>query len=321
MISVNENSMPLVKKLIKNQEKFKIGVNKLDQGSTVIDLGQNYRGSWEAARIMAEILFGGIGGVDYTTFPEKIGDIYYPAVDVRVDHSILSLAGCDISGWELSPGDFAPILAGPGRTLGRKEEDWLEKYSDYEDKHHEAIITIESKDPINEKWAEKLRKACSVEAEDLYILVAPSSSLACSVQVASRILEQTLHRMVEEDFNLDSIIQAEGICVIPPCIDNELIAMGRLNDVLIYGGQSIFTVDWEDEKIENVINKITSDKSSVYGRPFKEIFNEAGRDFYQVPMEIYSPAKVVIVNTRSGKIHKAGKFNLEILEQSFSDTV
>lgn len=321
MISVNKKSMPLVNKLIKNKDEFKIEVNKLSQGSTVIDLGQNCRGSWNSAKILAEILFGGIGNVDYTTFPEKIGDVFYPAVDVKVDHSILSLAGCDISGWEISPGDFAPILAGPGRTLGRKDGDWLEKYCDYEDNYHEAVITIETKEPVKEKWAEKLRKACGVEAENLYILVAPSSSLACSVQVAARILEQTLHRMVDEGFNLESIIQAEGICVIPPCIDNELIAMGRLNDVLIYGGQSIFTVDWEDDKIEKVLNKITSDKSSVYGRPFKEIFNEAGRDFYQVPMEIYSPAKVVIVNTRSGKIHKAGKFNLEILEQSFSDIV
>lgn len=43
--------------------------------------------------------------------------------------------------------------------------------------------------------------------------------------------------------------------------------------------------------------------------------------FYQVPMEMYSPASVVIVNTKTGKIHKAGKINTEILARSFNDTV
>ena len=51
--------------------------------------------------------------------------------------------------------------------------------------------------------------------------------------------------------------------MIPPVIKDDLIAMGRLNDVLIYGGQSTFTVDCEDEEVEKVIDKITSDKCSI----------------------------------------------------------
>lgn len=92
----------------------------------------------------------------------------------------------------------------------------MEKYSDYEDKYHQAIITIESKDPVSVEQASELAEACRVQPEDLYLLVAPSSSLACSVQVSARILEQTLHRLMEEGFDLDTIIQAQGFCVIPP---------------------------------------------------------------------------------------------------------
>ncbi|ACL70669.1 methenyltetrahydromethanopterin cyclohydrolase [Halothermothrix orenii] len=321
MISVNEKAMEIVNDMILRKEELKIEVSTLENGTTVIDLGQEVRGSWEAARMMAEILFGGIGQVSFETFPEMIDGVYYPAVNVSVDHAVLSLAGCDISGWELKPGKFAPIVAGPGRTLGRKPGDWMEKYSDYEDKYHQAIITIESKDPVSVEQASELAEACRVQPEDLYLLVAPSSSLACSVQVSARILEQTLHRLMEEGFDLDTIIQAQGFCVIPPCIDNELIAMGRLNDVLIYGGQATYTVCWDDDKIADIVNKITSDKASTYGKPFKEIYLEAGCDFYQVPMEMYSPASVVIVNTKTGKIHKAGKINTEILARSFNDTV
>ncbi|MCX7904391.1 MAG: methenyltetrahydromethanopterin cyclohydrolase [Caloramator sp.] len=321
MISVNKISMDIVREMIRKEEELRIKVKKLENGTTVIDLGQEVRGSFEAAKMLAEILFGGIGSVSYETFPEKIGGNYYRAVNVSVSHTVLSLAGCDISGWELKPGLFAPIVAGPGRTLGRRKGDWLEKYSDYSDRYHEAIITIESKDPVTIEWANELAEACKVAPENLYILVAPSSSIASSVQVAARILEQTLHRLVEEGFDLNTIIEAHGFCVIPPCIDDELIAMGRLNDALIYGGQATFTVCCDDEEIEKVIYKITSDKAPTYGRPFKEIYKEAGCDFYRVPMQMYSPAKVVMINTKTGRIFSAGKINTEILEKSFNDNI
>lgn len=101
MISVNEKAMEIVNDMILRKEELKIEVSTLENGTTVIDLGQEVRGSWEAARMMAEILFGGIGQVSFETFPEMIDGVYYPAVNVSVDHAVLSLAGCDISGWEL----------------------------------------------------------------------------------------------------------------------------------------------------------------------------------------------------------------------------
>ena len=58
----------------------------------------------------------------------------------------------------------------------------------------------------------------------------------------------------------------------------------------------------------------------MYGSSFKTIYQENGCDFYRVPMEMYSPAKTVIINQRTGKVFKAGKLNLEILAKSFSDT-
>lgn len=321
MISVNREAIKLIKELMDNKEKYKIGVKKLEGGATVLDLGQKYPGSWEAGRLLTEILLGGLGQVSFETFPEKIAGRYLPAVNVRVDHPLVSLAGCQISGWELSPGNFAPILAGPGRTLGRKDGDWLEDYCDYEDNYNQAVISVESPDPISQDWAKELAKACRVEEKNLYVLVAPPASLSTVIQVSGRILEQTLHRLLEEDFDLETIKQAQGFCVIPPVIDDDLISMGRMNDSLIYGGQSLFTVNCEDEMIEDVIAKITSDKSSVYGRPFKEIFKEAGCDFYQVPQELFSPAAVVMVNERTGKMYSAGEFNIEVLSESFTDTV
>lgn len=320
MVSVNRKSFQLAKKLLKNKDILKIDVSYLENGTTVIDLGQKVKGSWEAGRILTEILLGGLGQASFETFPEKIAGTQLPAVNIRVDWPLLSLAGCQISGWELSPGNFAPILAGPGRTLGRKENDWLTPYTDYEDDFDKAIITIESPSPVTLEQANNLAKACNVDSDMLYILIAPPASLVTYIQVSGRILEQTLHRLMEEKFDLDTIIQAQGFCVIPPLIKDELISMGRMNDALIYGGHANFTVNTEDKYIENIINKITSDQSEVYGRPFKEIFKEADLNFYNVPKELFSPASVTIINERTGKSFNAGEFNKKVLEKSFTDT-
>lgn len=319
MISVNERAVKLVEKMIIDPQGYKVEVHNIC-GANVIDCGVKAPGSWKAAKLMTEILFGGLNEVYFETFPEAIDGVYYNAVHVYSDDVVLQQAACNISGWELRPGKYAPVLAGPGRTLARKEGDWLSSYSDYADHYTKAVLTVEQGTMLTEDAVKDLIEAVGIEAQNLYILVAASGSIACSVQVSARILEQTLHRLHEEKFNLDNIVEAHGICVIPPVVKDDMIAMGRLNDVLIYGGQSTFTVDCEDSEVESIIDKITSDKCSAYGTMFQEIYEENGCDFYKVPMEIYSPAKVVIINQRTGKVFKAGAFNLDILSKSFNAT-
>lgn len=320
MISVNEKAVKLAEEMVSNYEAYHLEIHNIC-GATVIDAGVNAAGGWDAAKLVTEILFGGMNAISYETFPEKIGDMYYRSVHVSSDHVVLQQAGCNISGWELRPGEYAPVLAGPARTLARKPGDWLTHYSEYCDKYYKGVLTVEKNKLLSEDEVSELIEAVGIDARNLYIIVAASGSTVCSVEVAARILEQTLHRLREEKFNLNYIINAHGFCVIPPVIKNDLIAMGRLNDVLLYGGQSTFTVDCDDKDIEAVINKITSDKSIAYGRMFKDIYQENGCDFYKVPLDIYSPAKVLIINQRTGRIFKAGKFNLDILESSFNDGI
>lgn len=319
MLSVNERSLQLVQQLLKDPQGYKVQVHNI-RGAYVIDCGVHAQGSWGAAKIMTEILYGGLNEINFETFPLPIDDVYYNAVHVYSDHVVVQQAGCNISRWELKPGKHAPVMAGPGRLITRKENDWFASYSNYYDRYHAAVLTAEMNRIPDEQEVQDLIEATGVEAQDVYILVAASGSIACSVEVSARIIEQSLHRMHEEKFNLDNIIEAHGFCVVPPVIKDDLIAMGRLNDVLIYGGQATFTVDCEDCEIEAVINKITSDKCSVYGTMFKEIYEKNGCDFYRVPMEMYSPAKVVIINQRTGRVFKAGKINVEVLAQSFQCT-
>lgn len=320
MISVNERAVKLAKQMVHDPDYYQVKVHRI-HGAYVIDAGVEARGGWEAAKLVTEILFGALNEITIDTFPERIDDVYYNAVHVHSDRVVLQQAACNISGWELRPGKYAPVLAGPGRTVARKPGDWLSCYSDYSDQYHQAVLTVEKGTIMSEEEVQDLIDACGIDPEGLYIIVAASGSTVCSVEVAARILEQTLHRLREEKFNLDNIVEAHGFCVVPPVVKDDLIAMGRVNDVLMYGGQSTFTVDCEDSEIEAVIGKITSDKCSEYGRMFLEIYQEHGCDFYQVPMEMYSPAKVLIINQRTGRRFKAGEFKLDVLAKSFNFSI
>jgi methenyltetrahydromethanopterin cyclohydrolase len=156
-----------------------------------------------------------------------------------------------------------------------------------------------------------------VKLANVYILVAPSSSLVCAVQVSARIIEQTLHRLPEEGFDVKAVRYAQGYCVVPPLTADELVAMGRINDALLYGGEATLYVEASDEAVADVVAKITSSVSRVYGRPFLEIYEDAGRDFYQIPLDLHSPAAVTINNLTTGHTFSAGAINYEVLRRSF----
>lgn len=317
MLSVNERAVYLAEKMLNDPDAYRVKVSDIC-GAHVIDCGVEAPGGWEAGKLVTKILLGGLNDVSFGIFPEKIGGVYYSCVNTFSDFAVLQQAGCNISGWELRPGKYAPVLAGPGRTLARKPGDWLEAYTDYQDCYHKAVLTVEKGTAMDEEEVQELIDAVGVAPENLYIILAATGSTVGSVQIAARILEVTIHRLCQEGFPLESILNMHGFCVIPPTVKDDLTAMGRTNDILIYGGQATCTVDCADEEIERVIGKITSDQSPAYGVMFQEIFQKYGCDFYQVPSETYSPAKVFIINQRTGHLFTAGEFNLGILERSFS---
>jgi methenyltetrahydromethanopterin cyclohydrolase len=47
------------------------------------------------------------------------------------------------------------------------------------------------------------------------------------------------------------------------------------------------------------------------------VFGVVGVDFYQIDPMLFSPAKVSVTNLKSGRTFFAGKFNENLLNQSF----
>ena len=73
----------------------------------------------------------------------------------------------------------------------------------------------------------------------------------------------------------------------------------------------------DDALIADIGPNVPANASAAYGKPFLEIFEAAGRDFYKIDPHLFSPAEIVFQNLDTGKIQVFGKIAPEILKQSF----
>jgi methenyltetrahydromethanopterin cyclohydrolase len=82
-------------------------------------------------------------------------------------------------------------------------------------------------------------------------------------------------------------------------------------------GTAHYTVTHEDdEKLEKLVQKAPSSASESYGRPFLEIFERAGYDFFKIDSNLFAPAVIRVNNMESGKTFRAGNLNVEVFKKS-----
>jgi methenyltetrahydromethanopterin cyclohydrolase len=316
MISVNKNAMPKVKYLIDDAEALGCRHLTLKNGAHVIDMGVHEKGSFEAGKLFAEITMADLAKCQLKDY-RLAGDVSVMAVEVYTAEPILACLCSQIGGYPLSSGAFAAIGSGPARAKAALAVDHSFQYTDYRDTADEVVIGIQANHLPDEPMAEQVAKDCRVKPEDVYFLAHKTNSIVASIQVSARILEQTINKMVKKGFDLSTLEYARGFCLIAPVDLDPEVAMGKINDCLLYGGQSEFWVKWEDQKIQEILPKLVTESSKDYGRLFKELFLEAERDFYKMDLDIHSPAAVQIVNMNTGKLFKAGRIREDLIRKSF----
>jgi methenyltetrahydromethanopterin cyclohydrolase len=158
-----------------------------------------------------------------------------------------------------------------------------------------------------------------VAIKRLTLLVAPTASLAGSVQVVARSVETSLHKLHELKFDLRRIVGGFGCAPLAPVAADDLAAIGRTNDAVLYGGEVTLYVTGDDESLCAAGEQLPSSASKDYGQTFGEIFKHYDHDFYKIDPMLFSPAAVVLQNLSTGNTFAYGKTNPQILMQSFFD--
>jgi len=307
-MKLNIESARIAEEMVERAEELNLGYRKLENGAAVIDAGIDAKGGFEAGRLFAMACMGGLAEVEF--FLKDYGRITMPSVVVSTSKPAVACLSSQKAGWQIKTHNFFALGSGPARILARKPKSTIEKVG-YEERSEVGVIALETGVMPDEEVADLIAKACGIAPARLYIIVARTASIANLVQIAARSVESALFKLDYLGYDASKVEHGIGIAPVPPILGNDEKMMGISNDAIIYGS-TVFLYLGEDVDAE----KVPSSSSESYGRPFLDIFKEAGGDFYKLDPGIFGPAEVYLNDTKSYTLKKAGKVNSDVLKGS-----
>ncbi|MGD6852197.1 MAG: methenyltetrahydromethanopterin cyclohydrolase [Candidatus Bathyarchaeia archaeon] len=313
-ISVNQWAWEKAQKLLENPQSYGVVITKSSAGATIVDAGVKAPGGFEAGKILTELCLGGAGKAELGF--KSYGDLSFPSVTITSDYPAVAMLGSQFAGWRIKDGDNIAIGSGPVRAIALKPKEIYEEIG-YTDQSDKAVITLESNVLPTDVLIEKVCKNSNIAASNLIVVVAPTASVAGLTQVAGRVVEVGIHKLHTLGLDPKVIRYAMGYAPIPPVGPDFEVAMARTNDVILYGGTVYLTVDYDDEaKLQQLVKDAPSVNSKDYGKPFLQIFLDAGKDFYKIDGGLFAPALLMINNAKTGRTFKAGQINPGVLAQA-----
>ena len=305
----------LVQKADLGLRKETIGLTDVIQFST----GQPFKNEVTAGIALAEICLGGL--LDRLEFIEIPSDLQAALgaargqVELETSEPLLACLGCQYAGWPFSVGDFFAMTSGPARLL-RGKEPVLQQYGLEQTDEH-AVAVMETASMPDEAALEQLATECGLPPNAVVVCLARTASLAGMIQIVARSIETAIHKLHELGFNLTQLVHGRGVAPVPPTTGDDLVALGWTNDSVLYGADVQLTFDSDDDSLESIVERVPSCSSEAFGRPFIELFRQFDGDFYKIDPLLFSPARVQLINRRTGSRFEAGGLRYDILRKSF----
>ncbi len=308
--------MPLVRELIGNAHALRVNVSQDDTGVTLIDAGIGCTGGFEAGVLIARICMADLADISITSKPTFAE---WPwQVQVRTSRPLLACLCSQYAGWHLHHDErpkFNALGSGPGRALAAKEA--LLKELRYRDNAQHTVLVVETSKPPPPVITRRIAEACGVAPAALTLVLTPTGSLAGVTQIAARVVEVAMHKAHELKFPLAAVLEGAGTAPLPPPSSDDMLAMGRTNDTILFGGDVHLWVDTEDGAAQALAEELPSSSSRDYGRPFAVVFKDYDYDFFKIDPMLFSPARVAVTSVRSGRTFRAGALDEPLLKRSF----
>lgn len=262
---------------------------------------------------MAEVCLAGLGTVRIVPGDRQLWE--GPAVAVQTDQPIAACMASQYAGWQIAGTDFFAMGSGPMRARRGREK--LFDDIGMRESAEFAVGVLESSHLPAADVCQHIANDCEIAAENLTLLVAPTASLAGTVQVVARTVETALHKMYELGFDLARVVSGFGVAPLPPVAANALQGIGRTNDAVLYGGDVTLWITGDEASIRDLGPRIPSSASPDHGQPFAEIFARYEQDFYKIDPLLFSPAIVQLVSLESGRCFRFGETLPDVIRHSF----
>ena len=316
-LRLNANALAIADDVETRADELRIATTTLPGGARIIDLGIDVLGGYAAGLAMAEMCMGGLGHISYETI--RVGAENYFGVEVWTDHPAVACMASQYAGWAIQVDKFFAMGSGPLRSHARVEKDLFAKLK-YEETASDGVLVLETRAHPTDAVAAWVAERAHMKPAQLTFVVAPTASTAGCVQIVARVIETGLHKLDALGFDVTRVVHASGSAPVPPQATNDLKAIGRTNDCILYGGQARFLIDATDAELEPLTAKLPASASPDYGTPFVDIFSRYKGDFYKIDPLLFSPAEVWLTSTSTGRTFHGGLLNPEVLRASLLET-
>jgi methenyltetrahydromethanopterin cyclohydrolase len=313
MSNLNERAHELCDALAADADSLGVSVNTLPCGTRLIDCGVKAPGSLEAGRRVAQVCLSGRGDVFIAAARNATGS---QEVSVATKEPVAACMASQYAGWEIKGEKFFAMGSGPMRAAACRED--IFKDIGNCEQPTVCVGVLETRKVPPDDVCRNLAEKCRITPDKLTLLIAPTSSLAGTVQIVARSIETALHKLHVLGFDLSRVVSGFGKAPLPPVADDDLVAIGRTNDAILYGGHVILSVRGDDDSLCEIGPRIPSNSSPDYGRPFSEIFARYNNDFYRIDPMLFSPGSAVLVNVDTGRRHEFGRLAPDVLAESFA---
>lgn len=311
--SLNIRAYDIIQRIGKSASDLRVERIQHDEGGVILDFGVRAEGGISAGLELARVCTAGLA--DIALVPSDLTGIGWPQLQVSTDHPVAACLLSQYAGWQIAVEKYFAMGSGPMRALAAREK-VFEDLS-YKETADVAVGVLEGRKLPSDGVIAWLSERTGVPASATTLLIAPTASLAGSIQVVARVVETALHKLHEIGFDVRRISSATGTAPLAPVAKDDLTGIGRTNDAILYGGRVTLFVRGDDESIAELGPKVPASASAAYGEPFLKIFAAAGHDFYKIDPHLFSPAEVVFHNLQTGNVQRFGAIAPEIVKHSF----
>jgi methenyltetrahydromethanopterin cyclohydrolase len=311
--SLNALAAACCHEMLTRTARLRVGVHELPRG-IVIDCGVELPGGLEAGLFLARLCLADLGQVNLLPANSPSANSGQ-VVSVITDHPVEACLRSQYAGWPLQAGKFFAMASGPMRAV-RGREAVLEELGGPESAS-EVVGVLETSELPDASVLDEILAQCP-GATRAIVAVAPTTSLAGTLQVVGRSVETAMHKLHACGFDPRRVRCGTGTAPLPPPANSTVAAIGRTNDAILYGAQVTLWIDANGEELALLGPQLPSLSSHDYGQPFEQIFRKYGCDFYRLDPALFSPAEVELVSLRDGSSQRFGRMRPDILQQSFA---
>lgn len=310
---LNHRAFQQVEQVLESESALGVVAHRLPNGSRIVDFGVQATAGLAAGTALATICLSGLGQV--ALVPGQLAGGLWPMVQVTTDWPLEACLFSQYAGWRISGDDYFGMGSGPMRSAAAAEE-LFERLQFRDDTQH-CVGVLEAAELPPESVVEHIAERTGTSLPHTCVCVAPTASQAGNLQIVARSVETAMHKLFELEFDVTRVVSGWGCAPLPPLASDDLQGIGRTNDAILYGSRVMLWVRGDDASLEAVGQQVPACTSACYGKPFLEIFEDAGRDFYGIDPHLFSPAELVMINVDTGRTHQFGRLDADVLQASF----